>query len=143
MHAARDGTQVFLSLLPVDIRAEVDRLHRTVAWYHVGELISVPNMVVDARGLPNVARLISAEGNEVVVISERPPGGDLTLGEQARAMHNLSLRSMTHICQTQVTNIVRIDLPLDHPHRVRTVPGRLNSSRGDSIVGARSIFRHN
>lgn len=46
-HAARNGTQVLLSLLPLDLRIKVDRMHRIVAWHHAGELIIVPNVVID------------------------------------------------------------------------------------------------
>lgn len=96
-HAARNGTKVLLSLLPLDLRIKVDRMHRIVAWHHAGELIIVPNVVIDDadRIPPDVFRFIS-EGEEVIAFSERVPGRDEVRSEVQRCV--LSLYFVLTLC---------------------------------------------
>lgn len=74
-HAAQDSTQLFLSLLPKDLRTQVELLYRAVAWHHTGELVSVPDVVL-LRENSRMTRVLSAEGEEVMLTTHYPLSGD-------------------------------------------------------------------
>lgn len=67
-HAAHNGTQLFIALLPPELRASIDFFLRLVPWHWHGKLLPI-ELPPDVHEIDSVIGSVSATGEQLIFIN--------------------------------------------------------------------------